>query len=73
MSPPTLDLTPLGTNMNNGTTSPIESIPVGTKMPDPMPLTIPTELPEQNGKAHFPGEPDPDPSSSYSSSKTSNS
>ena len=72
MSQPHLNLTPLGTNTTNGKTSPIHLIPVGTKTPEPMPLTRPTELPEQNGKAHVPGEPDPDPSSSDSSSKGSN-
>ena len=46
MSRPHLDLTPLGTNTTNGTTSPIDSIPVGTKTPDPTPLTQPTELTE---------------------------
>ena len=60
MSQPTLDSTPLGTNTTNGTTSPIDSIPV-KKTPEPTPLTRPTELSEQNGKAHVPGEPYPDP------------
>ena len=79
MSRPPLDSDPLGTNTNTGTTSPIESIPVGTKMPEPTPMTPPiylptltTDLPEQNGKTHIPGDPDPDPSSSYSSSNKSN-
>ena len=36
---------------------------------DPPPLTQPTEFPEQNGKGHVPGDPDPDPSFLYSSSK----
>ena len=66
MSRPTLDSTPIGTDTTNGTTSPIDSIPVGTKMPEPMPMTRPTEFPEQNGKAHVLGDPDPYPSSSYS-------
>ena len=71
MNRPTLDSTPLGTNMNNGTpigmktknrtTSPIESILVRTKMPEPTPLTIPTDFTEQNVKLHVPGDPDPDP------------
>ena len=39
MSHPHLDSTPLGTNTANVTTSPIDSIPVGTKMLDPKPLT----------------------------------
>ena len=30
--------------------------------------TLPTDLPEQNGKLHVPGDPDPDPSSLDSSS-----
>ena len=67
-----LDLTHLGTNTANGTTSHIDSIQLGKKTPEPTPLTQPTELPEQNGKAHVPGEPDPDPSLSDSSSKIYN-
>ena len=63
MSRPTLDSTPLGKNMTKGKTSPIDSSPVGTKTPESMPLTRPTELSEQNGKAHVPGDPDPYPSS----------
>ena len=69
MGRPPLDSPLLGTNTNNGKKSPIDLIPVGTKTLDPTPLTRPTELIEQNGKAHVPGDPDPDPSSSYSSSK----
>ena len=42
-----LDSTPLGTNTTNGTTSHINSIPVGTKTPEPTPLTQPTEFPNQ--------------------------
>ena len=75
MSRPPLDSTPLDTNMKNGKMSPIESIPVGTKTPETTPLTpptylttLPTDFPEQNGKSHVPGEPDPDPSLSDSSS-----
>ena len=67
-----MDSTTLDTNTTNGKKSPIDSIPVETKTPDPMPLTRPTEPPEQNGKAHVPGDPDPDPSLSESSSKKSN-
>ena len=48
MSQPLLDSTPLYTKTTNGTTSPIESIPVGTKMPEPTPMTRTTELPEKN-------------------------
>ena len=80
MSRPPLDLTPLGTNTNNGKTLPMDSIPIRTKSPEPTPLTLPTDsptlptnLPEQNGKLHVPGDPDPDPSSLDSSSKKSNS
>ena len=72
MSRPTLDSTPLGTNTANETTSPIDSIPVGIKMPESTPLTQPTKLTEQNGKSHVPGDPELDPSSSDSSPKKSN-
>ena len=61
ISQPTFDLTPLGTNTTNKTTSPMDSIAVRTKNTEPTPLAQPTELPEQNGKAHVPGNPDPDP------------
>ena len=64
-----MDSTPIGTKTTNGTTSPIELIPVGTKTLEPTPLTRPTELPEQNGKAHVPYDPYPDPSFSDSSLK----
>ena len=64
-----LVLTPIGTNTTNGKTSPIDSIPVRTKTPDPTPQTRPTEFLEQNGKLYVPGDPDPDPSLSYSSPK----
>ena len=69
---PHLDLTTLGMNTINGTTSPIDSIPVEKKTPDPTPLTQPTESSEQNGKAHVPGELDPDPSLPESQSNKSN-
>ena len=39
MSWPPLDSTTIGMNTTNGTMPPIDSIPVGTRMPDPMPLT----------------------------------
>ena len=75
MSRPPLELTPFGTKTTNRTTSPIDSIPVGTKTLEPTPRTRPTDLatlttdlPEQNGKAYVPREPDPDPSLSDSSS-----
>ena len=68
MSRPPLDSTTLGTNTNNVTTSPIESIPVGTKTTEPMQLkpptyfpTLPKDLSEKNGKAHVPGDLYPDP------------
>ena len=66
MSLPPLDSTPLGTNKNNRTTSPIDLIQVVTKTPEPTPLTKPTDFLEQYGKAHVPVEPDPYPSSSDS-------
>ena len=50
--------------------SPIDSILFRTKIPEPTPLTRPTEFPEQNEKAHVPGDPDPDPSFSDSSKKS---
>ena len=72
MSRPPLESTALGTKTTNGTTSPIDSIPVGTKTPEPTPLIPPIDLTEQNGKAHVTGEPDPDPSLSDSSLKKYN-
>ena len=72
MSRPTLDSNPLGTNTINRKTSPIDLIPVVTKTPETTPLTRPTESPDQNGKAYVPGEPDPDLSSSDSSSNKYN-
>ena len=59
-------------SMTSGTTSPIDLIPVGTKRPEPMTLTLPTDFTEQHGKTHIPGEPDPDLSSSESSLNISN-
>ena len=60
MSRPPLDSTPLGTNTTNGTTSPSDSIPVGTKCPKPTSPALPTYLP---------WDPDPDPIFSDSSRK----
>ena len=65
----TLDLTTLGTDTIYITMSHIDSIPVGTKTPDPTPLTLPTDLPV---------DPDPYPSLSdllkkYNSSNDINS
>ena len=75
MNRPPLESTPFGTNITNRTTSPIDSIYIGTKTPEPMPQKLPTDSPtvpkdssEQNVKAHVPGDPDPDPSLSDSSS-----
>ena len=39
MSRPPLDSTPFGMNTTNGTMSPIDSIPVGTKTPEPITQT----------------------------------
>ena len=79
-SRPPLDSTTLGTNTTNGTMSPIDLITVGTKKAEPTQRTrptdyptLPTDLPEQNGKAYVTGDPDPDPSLSESSSNKSNS
>ena len=64
-----MDLTPLGTNNNNGTTSPIDSIPVGIKSPEPTQVILPTDFPERNGKVHVPEDPYIEPSLSDSSLK----
>ena len=68
MSQPTLDSTPIGKNTTNGTTSQIDLILIIIKLPDPTPLTLsmdspelPTNFTEENGKAHLPGDQDPDP------------
>ena len=68
MSQPILDSTPFGTNTTNRTTSPIDLIQVTTKMPETTPQTrptdfpsLPTDLPEQNGKTNVPGGLDPYP------------
>ena len=47
----------------------IDSIPVGTKTPEPIPLKLPMEFPERYGKVRVPDEPDPEPLLSDSSSK----
>ena len=73
MSLPPLDSTPLGANTTNGTTSPIDLIPIGTKTPEPTELTRPTDFSGQDRKALVPGDLDPDSSSSDSSSNKSNS
>ena len=43
MSQPPLESTPIGTNTTNGIMSPIDSIIIGTKTPEPTPQTRPTE------------------------------
>ena len=60
MSQPPLNSTHFGTNTSNRTTSPIDSITVGEKIPDPMPLTqpmdsptLPTDSSEIKGKVHL--------------------
>ena len=45
MSRPPLKLTPLGTDITNGTTSPSDLIQVRTKLPELTPLTLPTDAP----------------------------
>ena len=72
MSQPPLESTHFSINTTNGTTSPINSIPVGTKFPEPTTLTLPTGFLEKNGKAHIPGDPDLDPSSSDSTPNKNN-
>ena len=72
MRRPPLDSTPLGMNTNNGTTSKIDSIPVRTKLAEPTPLTLQTDFQEKRGKTHVPGYPDPEPSSSDSTSNKYN-
>ena len=73
MSQPHFDLNTLGTNTTNVTTSPIDLIPLGTQSPESTSMTGPTDFPDQNGKSHVPGDPDPDPSLSDSSSNKYNS
>ena len=77
---PSLDSTPFGMNRTNGTTSPIDSIPIGGGMTYPTPLTRPTYPPaqptdssKQEGKAHVPADLESDPSLSDSSSSKSDS
>ena len=76
MSRLSFDLTPLGMNTTNGTMSPIDLISIGTKLPEPTPLTLttdsptlPTNFPEENEKLSVPGDLDPDLSLSDSSLK----
>ena len=79
MSQPTLESTPFGMNATNRTTSQIDWIPVGTKIPYPTPLTRTNDLPtrkpnssEQKRKGHVPADRESDPSSSNSPSNKSN-
>ena len=58
--------------MTNRTTSPIDSILVGTKSLDPLKMTQPTGFPEKTGKGHVPEDTDPDPSLSELSLKKRN-
>ena len=68
MSQPPLDLTPIVTDTTNVTTSHLDLTPDGTKMPDHKPLTQPTDLSKCKETAHVLGDPESDPSLSYSSS-----
>ena len=68
MSQPPLDSTPIGANTTNVTTSQLELTPIGTKTPEPAPLTQPMESSKRKVKAHVPEDPESDPSSSDSSS-----
>ena len=68
MSRPPLESTPIGTSTAKGTTLPSDLITVGTKSPEPTPLTLttdsetlPTAFSNQNVKSHLPVDPDPDP------------
>ena len=64
MGRPPLELTRIGTDTTNEKRSHLESTPVGTKMPDPKPLTRPTESLKRNGKEHVPEDLESDPSPS---------
>ena len=63
-----MDSTTIGTNTKNVTMPQLESIPIGTKTPDPTPLKQPTESSKLKGKAHVPEYPESYPSLSDSSS-----
>ena len=78
MSPPPLDSTPFGMNTTFRITSPIDSIPVVTKTPDPTlqtrPMefsTRPTDSSNQKLKVHVPADLESDLSLSDSSSNES--
>ena len=69
MSRPPLYLTPIGTNTTNEKIPHFEWAPVGTKTPDPKPLTLPTESTKLKGKLqreYLPEDPELDPSLSDS-------
>ena len=53
MSQPSLESTPIGTNTTNLTTSHLESTPIGKKMPDPNPLTRPTDYSKRKGECPY--------------------
>ena len=67
MSQPPLESIPIDMNMTNTEMSHLDSTPVGTKTPDPKPLTRLPELLKQNGKAHLLEDPESDLSSLDSS------
>ena len=54
MSRSPLDSTPINMDTTNANTSHMEFTPVGTNIPDPKPLTGPTESFKHNGKEHVP-------------------
>ena len=63
-----LDPNTIFTDTTNGTTLPIDLIPIGTKTPDPTPQTRPSDSSKRKGKVHVPENPEIDPSLSESSS-----
>ena len=67
MSQTPLNLTPIDMNKTNAKTSHFDSTPVGTKIPDPKPLTPPTESSKCKGRDHVPEYQESDSSSSDSS------
>ena len=72
-SQPPLESTPIGKNTTNVTMSHLDLTPIGTKTPDPKPLTQPTDSSKRKEKAHVPEDPDTYPSLSDSSSSESDS
>ena len=73
MSPPPLELTPIGKVATNARKSHLDSTHVGAKTLDPKPLKLPIDSSKRNGKEHVPEDPESDRSSSDSSSVISNS